>query len=155
MNRVKCSSFGAVSFTPLFETLDMLEHRLGSRRYLLGRARPKRTGASSRPWCASMRFTTATSSATCGASSITEPVGLHRDLYQVPGVAETVNLAHIKRLYYARSRNDQSDSDRADRPRDRFHVAASPRSSHRLTNPLRSPSIGIRLIRYSSKENRA
>ena len=27
--------------------------------------------------------------------------GYTRDLYQVPGVAETTNLAHIKRHYYA------------------------------------------------------
>ena len=31
---------------------------------------------------------------------VPEPVNYTRELYQVPGVAETVNLAQIKRHYY-------------------------------------------------------
>ena len=38
-----------------------------------------------------------------------------RDLYQVPGVAETVNLDHIKRHYYGSHASDQPDRHRADR----------------------------------------
>ena len=43
----------------------------------------------------------ATSSATCAASPTTRTCPNYlRDLYQVPGVAETVDLRHIKEHYY-------------------------------------------------------
>jgi putative glutathione S-transferase len=31
---------------------------------------------------------------------LSQPAGYLRELYQVPGVAETVNMDHIKRHYY-------------------------------------------------------
>ncbi len=48
-----------------------------------------------------MRSTSATSSATSGAWSTCPNLWAYtRELYQVPGVAETVNLHHIKQHYY-------------------------------------------------------
>ena len=52
-----------------------------------------------------------------------------RDLYQVPGVAETVNMHHIKSHYYAQPRNDQPD-------------AASCRSGPSSTSPRRMTATG-------------
>ena len=50
-----------------------------------------------------------------------------RDLYQVPGIAETVSLTHIKRHYYGSRPQHQSDRHRADRTRSRFHNTARSR----------------------------
>ena len=43
-----------------------------------------------------------------------------RELYQWPGVAETVRFDHIAFHYYASHAQHQPDADRADRPRDRL-----------------------------------
>ncbi len=68
----------------------------GGRPHHRGRLAPVHDAA-----CASTRCTTATSSATCAASStIPNLWGFTRDLYQRPGVAETVDMDHIKRHYY-------------------------------------------------------
>ena len=55
-----------------------------------------------------------------------------RELYQVPGVAETVNIDHIKRHYYSSLLQGQSDRHRAARPRARFRRAARPRPVREL-----------------------
>jgi hypothetical protein len=51
-------------------------------------------------WSDSMSFIRATSSAVCAALSITHPQGYLMDLYQQPGIADTVDFDHTKRHYY-------------------------------------------------------
>lgn len=89
-------------FGPLFETLDRLEQRLVSRRYLLG---DRTTEADWRLFPTLVRFDAVYySHFKCNLRRIVDYRnlwGYTRDLYQVDGVAETVNLAHIKRHYYA------------------------------------------------------
>ena len=66
------------------------------------RARPRPTGGCSPRWCVSTRVYY--SHFKCNLRRIIDYSnlwGYTRDLYQVPGVAETVSLAHIKRHYYA------------------------------------------------------
>jgi len=89
-------------FDPLFETLDRLEQRLGRERYLLG---ARTTEADWRLFTTLVRFDAVYySHFKCNLRRITDYPNLWsyaRDLYQIPGVAETVSLAHIKRHYYA------------------------------------------------------
>ena len=73
---------------------------------LSGGRSPKRTGGCSRRSFASTRFITATSNAIL--RRIIDYPNLWnylRDLYQVPGIADTVSLDHIKRHYYGSHRN--------------------------------------------------
>ncbi len=89
------------AFVELFDTMDWLEERLSKQRYLLG---DRLTEADWRLFTTLVRF---------------DPVyvghfktnlrrlvdypnlwGFTRELYQVPGVRETVNMEHIKRHYY-------------------------------------------------------
>jgi len=90
------------NFSPLFETLDRLEQRLARRRYLLGACT---TEADWRFFTTLVRFDAVYySHFKCNLRRIIDYPnlwGYTRDLYQVPGVAETVSLAHIKRHYYA------------------------------------------------------
>ena len=90
------------AFAPLFETLDRLENRLESRRYLFG---VRTTEADWRLFTTLVRFDAVYySHFKCNLRRIIDYPnlwGYTRDLYQLPGVAETVNLAHIKRHYYA------------------------------------------------------
>ncbi len=85
----------------LFETLDAMEERLSSRRYLFG----------SRPVESDWRFfaTLIRFDAVyyvhfkCNLRRIVDYPNLYgylRDLYQIDGIAETVNFDHIKRHYY-------------------------------------------------------
>ena len=86
---------------PLFDTLDMLEERLGERRYLMGE---RQTLADWRLFTTLVRFDTVYySHFKCNLRRIADHPNLQgylRDLYQVPGVAETVDWDHIKRHYY-------------------------------------------------------
>jgi putative glutathione S-transferase len=90
------------SFAPLFETLDRLEQRLGRQRYLTGRSI---TEADWRLFTTLVRFDAVYySHFKCNLRRIIDYPnlwGYTRELYQVPGIAETVSLAHIKRHYYA------------------------------------------------------
>jgi putative glutathione S-transferase len=90
------------AFDPLFETLDRLEQRLARQRYLFG-VRP--TEADWRLFPTLVRFDAVYySHFKCNLRRIIDYSnlwGYTRDLYQIPGVAETVSLAHIKRHYYA------------------------------------------------------
>jgi putative glutathione S-transferase len=90
------------AFDPLFETLDRLERSLASRRYLVG---ARTTEADWRLFTTLIRFDAVYySHFKCNLRRIIDYPnlwGYTRDLYQVPGVAETVSLAHIKRHYYA------------------------------------------------------
>ncbi|MDH3725722.1 MAG: glutathione S-transferase family protein [Thermoleophilia bacterium] len=86
---------------PLFATLDMLEERLANRRYLTG---PVPTEADWRLFPTLVRFDPVyVTHFKCNLRRLVEYRnlwGYTRDLYQWPGVAETVNLDHIRRHYF-------------------------------------------------------
>ena len=86
---------------PLFETLDWLDERLVTQRYLSG-DRP--TEADWRLFTTLLRFDPVyVGHFKCNLKRLVDYPHLWayvRDLYQVPGVAETVNLHHIKAHYY-------------------------------------------------------
>jgi putative glutathione S-transferase len=90
----------------LFATLDQLEQRLSRQRYLVGK---QLTEADWRLFTTLVRFDAVYySHFKCNLRRIVDYPNLSnylRDLYQVPGVAETVNLDHIKRHYYGSHRN--------------------------------------------------
>jgi putative glutathione S-transferase len=86
---------------PLFDTLDWLEERLSGRRWLVG---GRLTEADVRLWTTLIRFDTVYHGHfKCNRRKLVEhPAlwGFTRDLYQVPGVAGTVDLAQIARHYH-------------------------------------------------------
>ncbi len=86
---------------PLFEALDELEHRLAKNRYLLG---DQVTEADWRLFTTLIRFDAVYHGHfKCNLKQIEDYpnlAGYMRELYQWPGVAETVNMAHIKEHYY-------------------------------------------------------
>ena len=86
---------------PLFETLDWLEERLSQNRYLLG---DRLTEADWRLFPTLVRFDSVYHlHFKCNRKRIVDYPNLWaytRELYQVPGVAETVNLDHIVRHYH-------------------------------------------------------
>jgi putative glutathione S-transferase len=85
----------------LFETLDRLEQRLAERRYLFGSAF---TETDWRLFVTLIRFDAVYHGHfKCNLRRIVDYPNLYgylRDLYQVEGIAETVNFDHIKRHYY-------------------------------------------------------
>ena len=88
-------------FHILFAALDELETRLATRRYLFG-AQP--VEADWRLFCTLVRFDAVYHGHfKCNLRRIVDYPNLDgylRDLYQLPGIAATVNLDHIKRHYY-------------------------------------------------------
>lgn len=86
---------------PLFETLDWLEIRLSHNRYLMG---DRLTEADWRLFTTLVRFDAVYHGHfKCNRCRIVDYPNLWaytRDLYQVPGVAETVHLDHITRHYH-------------------------------------------------------
>jgi len=90
----------------LFATLDQLEERLSRQRYLVGR---QITEADWRLFTTLVRFDAVYySHFKCNLRRITDYQNLWnylRELYQVPGIADTVSLDHIKRHYYGSHRN--------------------------------------------------
>jgi putative glutathione S-transferase len=86
---------------PLFATLDMLDERLADRRFLMG---PEQTLADWRLFTTLVRFDAVYYvHFKCNVRRIVDYrhlSGYLRDLYQTPGVAETVDMAQIKRHYY-------------------------------------------------------
>jgi putative glutathione S-transferase len=86
---------------PLFDTLDWLEARLSGRRYLCG---ARVTEADWRLFTSLLRFDPVyVGHFKCNLRRLADYPNLSgylRDLYQVPGIAETVNMQHIKRHYY-------------------------------------------------------
>jgi putative glutathione S-transferase len=90
----------------VFATLDQLEERLARQRYLVG---GRMTEADWRLFPTLVRFDAVYySHFKCNLRRIVDYPNLWnylRDLYQVPGVAETVSLDHIKRHYYGSHRN--------------------------------------------------
>ena len=89
------------AFDALFATLDELEARLGRQRYLVG---ARITEADWRLFATLVRFDAVyVGHFKCNRQRIEDYPNLSnylRDLYQQPGVAETVDMAHIKRHYY-------------------------------------------------------
>ncbi len=86
---------------PLFETLDALEARLGERRYLCGE---QVTEADWRLVTTLLRFDPVyVGHFKCNLRRLVDYPNLWayaRELYQWPGVRDTVNFTHIKRHYY-------------------------------------------------------
>jgi len=88
--------------TPLFETLDWLDERLSKQRYLTGATI---TEADWRLFTTLVRFDPVyVGHFKCNIRRIVDYPNLSgyvRDLYQQPGIADTVNMQHIKNHYYA------------------------------------------------------
>ena len=89
------------AIVPLFEALDWLEDRLAAQRYLTGATI---TEADWRLFTTLVRFDPVyVGHFKCNIRRITDYPNLSayiRDLYQQPGIAATVNMAHIKSHYY-------------------------------------------------------
>jgi putative glutathione S-transferase len=87
--------------TPLFETLDFLEERLSHSRFL---CEDTLTEADIRLFTTLVRFDAVYNGHfKCNVRRIADYRHLWaytRDIYQIPGVAATVNFLHIKRHYY-------------------------------------------------------
>jgi len=86
---------------PLFYALDMLDERLATRRYLFG---SRQTLADWRLFTTLLLFDPVyVGHFKCNLRRIVDYPNLSgylRDLYQVPGIAQTVDMDHIKRHYY-------------------------------------------------------
>ena len=86
----------------LFDALDRMEERLSSKRYLMG---DKLTEADWRFFTTLVRFDPVyVGHFKCNIRRIVDYPsisGYMRELYQMPGIAETVNMSHIKAHYYA------------------------------------------------------
>jgi glutathionyl-hydroquinone reductase len=86
---------------PLFDTLEWLDMRLGSARYLCG---DRQTEADWRLFTTLVRFDAVyVGHFKCNLRRIVDYPNLSayaRDLYQNPGIRETVDFGHIKRHYY-------------------------------------------------------
>jgi putative glutathione S-transferase len=90
---------------PLFDTLDFLDDRLATRRYLCG---DRLTEADWRLFTTLVRFDAVYySHFKCNLRRLIDYANLWaytRDLYQYPGIASTVDFDHIKRHYYGSHR---------------------------------------------------
>jgi putative glutathione S-transferase len=95
-----------LAFRGIFDTLDEMEQTLARQRYVAG---PVITEADWRLFCTLIRFDAVYySHFKCNWRHIYEYPNLSnyvRDLYSVPGVAETVSLDQIKRHYYHSQRH--------------------------------------------------
>jgi putative glutathione S-transferase len=93
------------AFRGVFGLLDEIEQRLAGQRYLAG---SRLTEADWRLFTTLIRFDAVYyGHFKCNLRRIVDYPNLSnylRDLYQVPGVAETVNMDHIKRHYYGSQR---------------------------------------------------
>ena len=109
----------------MFAALDTLEERLSRQRYLVG---DRITEADWRLFTTLVRFDPVyVGHFKCNLRRIADYPNLSnylRELYQVPGVAGTVNLHHIKAHYYGSHQTHQSDRDRAGRAGTRLCRAA-------------------------------
>jgi len=94
------------AFGDLFAVLDELQERLGRSRFLVG---DHITEADWRLFTTLVRFDAVYfGHFKCNLRRIADYSNLSaylRELYQVPGIAETVNMDHIKRHYYASHRS--------------------------------------------------
>lgn len=93
------------AYTRLFDALDDIERRLASQRYLVG---ARVTEADWRLFTTLIRFDAVyVGHFKCNRRRIADYPNLSnyvRDLFQTPGVAETVDFDHIKRHYYVSHR---------------------------------------------------
>ena len=93
------------AYQALFDSLEWLEERLSGQRYLVGN---RLTEADWRLFTTLIRFDAVYfGHFKCNRRRISDYPALGayvRDLYQVPGVAQTVDLAQIKRHYYVSQR---------------------------------------------------
>lgn len=93
------------AYRGVFDSLDWLDARLSERRYLVG---DQRTEADWRLFTTLIRFDAVYfSHFKCNRQRISDYPALSayvRDLYQVPGVAETVDIRQIKQHYYVSQR---------------------------------------------------
>lgn len=91
----------ADAFTQLFNRLDQLEKTLAEQRYLTGNTL---TEADWRLFTTLVRFDAVyVGHFKCNRNRLVDFPNLWaytRELYQIPGIAETVNMAHIKQHYY-------------------------------------------------------
>ena len=91
-----------LAFARLFAALDMLDERLGTRRFLVG---SEPTEADWRLFPTLLRFDAVyVGHSKCNLRRIADYPNLSgylRDLYAVPGIAATVNMDDIKRHYYS------------------------------------------------------
>jgi putative glutathione S-transferase len=91
---------------PLFDTLDWLEQRLAQSRFLCG---DRLTEADVRLFTTLVRFDAVYHGHfKCNIRRIVDYRHLWaytRDIYQLPGIAPTVNFTHIKRHYYMSHRS--------------------------------------------------
>lgn len=89
------------AFDPLFETLDWLDQRLATQRYLMG---AHMTEADVRLFTTLVRFDPVyVGHFKCNKRRIADYENLFpyvRDIYQHPGIAETIDLGYIKKHYY-------------------------------------------------------
>ena len=89
------------AFTELFEALDSIDERLSRQRYLVG---DRVTEADWRLFTTLIRFDAVyVGHFKCNLRRIddyTHLPGYLRELYQTPGIAETVSFSHIKQHYY-------------------------------------------------------
>jgi len=89
------------ALVPLFETLDWLEQRLSASRYLVG---DQPTEADWRLFPTLIRFDAVyVGHFKCNLRRIADYpnlLGYIRDLYQLPGIAQTISMHHIKAHYY-------------------------------------------------------
>jgi putative glutathione S-transferase len=94
------------AFAELFEGLDVLEERLSRQRYLVGN---RLTEADWRLFTTLLRFDPVyVGHFKCNKRRLIDYPNLWaytRDLFQVPGVADTVHMDHIKGHYYGSHRN--------------------------------------------------
>ncbi|AGA34906.1 Glutathione S-transferase, omega [Thioalkalivibrio nitratireducens DSM 14787] len=94
------------AYDRLFETMDWLEERLSGRRHLVGE---HRTEADWRLFTTLVRFDAVYyGHFKCNRRRLIDYPNLWaytRELYQVPGIADTVNLDQIKTHYYGSHRN--------------------------------------------------
>jgi len=85
----------------LFATLEILEERLSKRRYLTGNAL---TEADLRLWTTLLRFDAVyVTHFKCDRQRISDLPNLNgflRDIYQMPGIDETVHMDHIRHHYF-------------------------------------------------------
>ena len=99
---------------PLFDTLDCLEERLSQSRFLCD---DTLTEADIRLFTTLVRFDAVYHGHfKCNIRRMIDYRNLWaytRDIYQLPGVAATVNFSHIKRHYYHEPPADQSERHRA------------------------------------------
>lgn len=87
--------------TKVFESLARVEQILGQHRYLIG---DQLTEADIRLWTTLVRFDPVyVTHFKCDKHRISDYLNLYgflRDIYQMPGIAETVDFAHIRNHYY-------------------------------------------------------